>query len=173
MPYLLLLAVLATIPLAAEDLVYDSAVEISHAGGCTILRNPRDRQELLIITANIVAVVPAEIDNNNSYTEIVLTGSGNVIRLQQRNNPVERIMTALTDSGFGFIRTASDRDAHDKRDYLLNLRRIDLIERTKTEIDRSDTIVHYQRGNENRTIVINQGLAAYDSLRARILAERL
>jgi len=167
----LLLALLCA-TLAAQDLVFDNEVEITNEGGCTIIRYPRDRQELLVVTANIVAVIPAEFENNNTYTQIVLTGSGNTIKLLQRTNPVDRVIAALISGGFPYIRTVTDRNAEERRDVLLNLRRIDLIERVKTSTERADTIVHYQSGTQSDTIVINQSKAVYEDLRARIIKER-
>ena len=168
---------LAATHLVAVEYVFPNAVELRRNGSSILLSNARDRQELLILPENIVAVVPAnrsfEQDNNNAFNQIIMSGDGTVIKLQQRTNPGEQIVTTLAAMGFEFIETVSDRDLRDQERYLINIRRITLVERKRTESERSDTVVYYVGGTgQTAQFTINQSSAAYERLRQAIAQAR-
>ncbi len=168
---------LAATQLAAVEYVFPNAVELRRDGSCILLANTRDRQELIIVPENIVAVIPAnrsfEQDNNNAFNQIIMSGDGTVIKLQQRTNPGQQLVATLAAMGFEFIETVSDRDLRDQERYLLNIRRITLVERKRTESERSDTIVYYVGGTgQTAQFTINQSVAAYERLRQAIAQAR-
>lgn len=163
--------------LAAAEFIFPNAVELRRSGSSILLVNARDRQELVIVPENIVAVIPAnrsfEQDNNNAFNQIVMSGDGTIIKLQQRTNPGEQVVSTLAAMGFEFIETVSDRDLRDQERYLINIRRVTLVERKRTEAERSDTVVYYVGGTgQTAQFTINQSASAYERLRQAIAQAR-
>lgn len=157
----------------AVEFVFPNAIELRRSGSCILLANVRDKQELLIVPENIVAVIPANRNDNNAFTEIVMSGDGTAIRLQQRTNPGEQVVATLAALGFAFVETVSDRDLREQERYLLNVRRITLVERKRTESERSDTVIHYVGGTgQTASFTINQSAAAYERLRQDVSQAR-
>jgi NAD kinase len=153
----------------AAEYVFQYQVEFRRIGNCVALINSRDRQELLIMPENIVAVVPADRNDNNAFTEIILSGDGSVIRLQQRANPEQAVVAALATMELGFIEAVSDRDLREQEVHLLNMRRVTLVERKRVDAERSDTIISYIGGSgQTAQFTINQSAAAYARLRDSI-----
>lgn len=158
-----------TAALGAVEFVYPNPVELRRSGGCILLVNARDKQEMLIVPENIVAVIPAARNDNNDFTQIVMSGDGTIIRLQQRSNPGEQVVATLAALGFAFVETVSDRDLREQERYLINVRRVTLIERKRTEAERSDTVIYYIGGTgQTASFTINQSGEAYEQLRQSV-----
>lgn len=155
------------------EYVFQNAVAFQRSGSCIVLVNARDKQELILVPENVVAVLPADRNDNNDYTSIILSGDGTVIKLQQRNNPGEEVVATLKAMELGFVWTTSDRDLREQETYLINVRRVTLIERNRTESERSDTIVYYIGGTGlTAKFTINQSTEAYKLLREAITQSR-
>lgn len=159
----------AAVQAAGAEYVFQYKVDFQRVGGCLQLSTTRDRQELLLVPENIVAVVPADRNDNNAYTSIILSGDGTVVKLQQRANPGQDVVAALAALGLGFVEAVSDRDLREQEIHLLNVRRITLVERSRTDAERTDTVISYVGGNgQTAKFVINQSAAAYARLREAI-----
>jgi hypothetical protein len=157
----------------AVEYVFQNSVTFQRNGSCIVLVNARDKQELILVPENVVAVLPADHNDNNAYTSIILSGDGTVIKLQQRNNPGEEVVATLKAMGLGFVWTTSDRDLREQETYLINVRRVTLIERNRTDSERSDTIVYYIGGTGlTAKFTINQSTEAYRRLRDAVTQAR-
>jgi hypothetical protein len=168
---ILLFAIITNVSHAVE-FVYPNKVELIRRGSVIRIVNQRNNQELSISARNVVAVVPADRNDNNSYTLILTKGA--VIKLQQRTNPADDIVNILGDMGFEYIRAISDRDNRDADIYLVNAKNVDLIDRTRTDSDRSDTTIYFNAdiGGSPGKFAINQSASAYKDFIARIESVR-
>ena len=169
---LLLLTVLLAEGLGAVEYIYPNQVELRKMGSLIRIVNQRNNQELSLSARNVVAVIPADRDDNNAYTVILTKGA--VVKLQQRTNPADQVVAVLSAMGFDYIPAVADRDARTPDTYLVNARNIDLIDRSRTDSERSDTTVHFNAevGGSPGRFSINQSAAAYKAFIERVEALR-
>jgi len=164
LPALLILLALSTTA-AAVEITYPHKVALTRLGDCIRIINEREHQELLVTAANVVAILPGERDDNNAFTTMLL--GAHTVRFQQRLNPADEVVRALVDLGFDYVVAISDRDHREPDYFLVNMRRVDLIERSRTDAERSDTVVNFSGGAPPglAKVVINQSAKAYAAFR--------
>ncbi len=169
-----MLAMLVSAALVGADIQIDNTAVIRVDGHLVTIANRRDNSEMVVGLDRIVSVSLGNVSDNNSYTVIALPG-GNSIRLQQRNHPAHDVKTTLMQGGFTCIDVVGDRERDianpDSIDeVLVNPAYLSYLDRTKTNTDRSDTIVAVNTGSGSVQYTINQSQTAYARLRERLVA---
>ncbi len=168
----LFVMLLAGSTLCGADFTFSNAVELHRREGAIVIGNERDRQELTIMARNVVAVMPSDRNDNNSFTSI-LARSG-VVKLQERMNHGVEVVKSLSAMGFAYVTAVSDRDSREPDTYLINVQQIDFILRTRTGSERSDTVIYFSTpiGSQPGSVTVNQSAQAYAAFIAQVDAAR-